>query len=204
VKACPKCSELSPDTAVACQQCGTVLDASVIARAAKPSPSRAPTLVEDVRPTPPPPRPLGGRRGDTSLMPPSETQMPTHEAPSPSAPPARASERKIVGVLVTYTWSPQGQVFPVREGRNLIGRGEQCEIRVPGDSKMSDVNSHITYRQRFVVGDMVSEGGTYLDGQPIEEQFVPLQSYARIRTGSTQWTFIALDPTVADSDTKLP
>jgi hypothetical protein len=39
---------------------------------------------------------------------------------------------------------------------------------------------------------MVSMSGTDLNGVPIEEQFVPLQNYARIRTGSTHWTFVAI------------
>lgn len=103
----------------------------------------------------------------------------------------------MIGVLVTYSWKADGQVFPVREGRNLIGRGEECEIRVPEDPALSDKNSHITFRQSFVVGDMVSMGGTDLNGEPVEEQFRPLGNYARIRTGSTHWIFVIIDPALA-------
>jgi hypothetical protein len=95
-------------------------------------------------------------------------------------------------VLVTYSWKPEGQIFPVREGRNLIGRGAECDIRVPEDQTLSNINTHITFRKSFIVGDMVSMSGTDLNGQPIEEQFVPLGNYARIRTGSTNWTFIVV------------
>jgi Inner membrane component of T3SS, cytoplasmic domain len=103
----------------------------------------------------------------------------------------------VVAVLVTYSWNPQGQVFPLREGRNLIGRGEQCDIRVTEDVTLSDVNSHITFRESFVLGDMVSMSGTDLNGEPVEEQFRPLENYARIRTGSTQWIFIIVDASLA-------
>lgn len=99
-----------------------------------------------------------------------------------------------MGVLVTYSWDPSGEVFAVREGRNLIGRGQECDIRIADDSGLSQVNSHITFRKGFVIGDMVSMGGTDVDGQPIEEQFRPLSNYARIRTGSTLWTFMAVSP----------
>jgi hypothetical protein len=109
----------------------------------------------------------------------------------------RTPDRRIVGVLVTYSWKPEGQVFAVREGRNLIGRGAECEVSIPDDSTLSNVNSHITYRKSFVIGDMVSMSGTDLNGAPIEEQFVPLPNYATIRTGSTQWTFMAIQPAPA-------
>lgn len=109
----------------------------------------------------------------------------------------RISARKVVGVLVTYSWKPEGQLFPVREGRNLIGRGEECDIRLSDDPAMSQVNSHITFRQNFVLGDMVSMSGTDLNGEPVEEQFRPLKNYAQIRTGSTIWTFVIIDPALA-------
>ena len=50
------------------------------------------------------------------------------------ATPSVAKDRKIVGILVTYSWTPEGQVFPVREGRNFIGRDRECEICVPDDN----------------------------------------------------------------------
>jgi len=110
----------------------------------------------------------------------------------------RPAPRKVVGVLVTYSWEPAGEVFPVREGRNLIGRGEECDIRVANDPALSQVNSHITFRKGFVIGDMVSMGGTYVDGEPIEDQFHALRNYAEIRTGSTLWTFVALATVAAE------
>ncbi|HEY1263778.1 MAG TPA: DUF805 domain-containing protein [Terriglobales bacterium] len=102
--------------------------------------------------------------------------------------------RKIVGFLVSYTWQQDGQIFPVREGRNLIGRdAQQCDIAVPQDETLSEINSHITFRKKFVIGDMMSMKGTELEGQAVEEQFRPLHNYARIRTGSTEWTFISIN-----------
>src|SRR5206468_10214993 len=57
-----------------------------------------------------------------------------------------AAGRRIVGVLVTYTWKPEGQLFALREGRNLIGRDpDQCEIAVPDDSALSARNTIISY-----------------------------------------------------------
>lgn len=132
------------------------------------------------------------RRKTVYAPPPAQPEETTPE--SAAAPKPRAPERRIVGVLVTYSWKAEGQVYAVREGRNLIGRGTECEICVPDDPTLSNVNSHITYRKNFVIGDMVSMSGTDLNGEPVEDKFVPLSNYAAIRTGSTNWTFIAIQP----------
>lgn len=216
---CPRCHRESPDNAQSCPQCGQVLDQSVVRRAGQPA-GRMSTVVEtpytppdagtglDLRPTPPkspPPSAIPspvptppsapaaqrpGRRGHTVYMPPGSS---TPDAGANAAAPAVAA-RRIVAILITYSWKPEGQVFPIREGRNLIGRGEECDIRIPDDPMLSSTNSHITFRQNFVLGDMVSMSGTDLNGQPVEEQFRPLDNHARIRTGSTHWHFVIVDP----------
>jgi len=112
------------------------------------------------------------------------------------APPALA-QRRIVGILVTYSWKPDGEIFPVREGRNLIGRDPDCEICIPADQTMSGRNSHISFRTTFVIGDLVSMKGTDLNGVAIEQQFLSLPNYAVIRAGSTQFTFLAIQPLAA-------
>jgi hypothetical protein len=108
--------------------------------------------------------------------------------------PSISKGRKIVGMLITYSWNPDGQVFPIYEGRNLIGRDRDCEVCIAEDQTLSGRNSHITYRQNFVVGDLVSMAGTDLDDVPIEEQFHPLPNYSTIRTGSTYFTFVSVKP----------
>ncbi len=103
--------------------------------------------------------------------------------------------RRIVGFLITYTWDPMGQIFPIREGRNLVGRdATRCDIAIPQDGTLSGVNFHITFRGNFVIGDSVSLSGTDLNGVPIKEQFVPLPNYASIRSGSTFWKFVMVEP----------
>jgi hypothetical protein len=123
--------------------------------------------------------------------PPAPAQ-PAAAQPVPASSP-QAFGRRIVGLLITYTWNPEGQIFPVREGRNLIGRNSSCDISLPQDSHLSDTNTHVTYRKNFTVGDMVSMGGTDLNGDPIEENFIRLPNYARIRAGSTHFLFISAE-----------
>jgi hypothetical protein len=105
-----------------------------------------------------------------------------------------APARRVLAVLVTYSWKPEGQIYPIREGRNLIGRGDECDVHVPEDPALSTTNSHITFRQSFTVGDLVSMSGTDVDGVPIEEQFRPLKNLAKIRAGSTNFLFVIVDP----------
>lgn len=174
------------------------------------SANRAPTFRED---SPLPPRQVSGPptppRGAPQQRPAEQRQRestvyrPVAGSSPDSAPPAPsvAKDRKIVGILVTYSWTPEGQVFPVREGRNFIGRDKDCDICIPDDQTMSGRNSHITFRQSFVIGDMVSMTGTDLNGVPIEEQFKPLGNYAAIRAGSTYFTFIVIQPAPAASQT---
>ncbi len=216
MKTCPRCNNLAEDNAASCVHCSMVLDQSVIARATGAPRSRVPTMTEvaeparpmpppriEFRPTPPPsapimstaaapvnPVPSTGRRGQTVYIP-SGSQEAAISQPTPIA---IAAARRVIGVLVTYSWKPDGQVFPVREGRNLIGRGEECDVRIPEDPMLSLVNTHITYRQSFTIGDMVSMGGTYLNGEAVEEQFRPLSNLGQIRAGSTQLLFVVIDP----------
>ena len=169
----------------------TVMEGSIrIQRDTLEPPARAATPVPPVPPAPEPVRRV--------------TQFAASAPPPPAvqaAPPVTAAAaekkpvRRIVGVLITYTWRPEGQIFPIREGRNLIGRNpDKCDIVVTEDAHLSEVNSHITFRRSFTVGDMVSMSGTDLNGAPVEETYVRLPNYATIRTGATHWTFIEAQP----------
>jgi hypothetical protein len=164
-------------------------------------------ITEGARTTAPfaPPPPAVSRRvtqyaGASGTRPahPSQEAPTSPRAVSPVAgTPEIRSRRRIVGLLLTYTWRPEGQIFPLREGRNLIGRSPECEIAIPEDPHLSETNSHITYRKNFVLGDMVSMSGTDLNGVPVEDSFVKLPNYAQIRTGSTHFTFITAEPPAA-------
>jgi len=115
-------------------------------------------------------------------------------ARTPQGPPVGAV-RKIIGVLITYSWKEEGQIFPVFQGRNYIGTDPNCEICVPNDATLSGINTSISYRLQFLISDKDSMSGTDLDGQPVFTDPVPLRNYASIRTGSTYWTFVVIHPT---------
>ena len=168
----------------------------------EPSPA-PPAVVRDPRPAevyrapqpaaeqPPPAGRSRRERGRTVYRP--------EGAAEPAAPGAAAQQlpgRRIVGVLITYTWKPEGQLFPLREGRNRIGRDrEQCEISIDEDAALSSRNTIITYRTSFHIMDDDSMSGTSVDQVMLEgRDSKVLSNYSTIRTGSTDWLFIAVEP----------
>ena len=211
---CRACNSANTDIATVCSSCRTPLNKAVPPAGAPGQQHRQPTIDEKI-----------GVFSTLGVSSRSAGQNQAKAAvPHPVAPPARrvtifdpsaslglgfqpeveaqpkrqaTAARKIVGILISYTWSDQGQIFPILEGRNRIGSDPlQCDIVVPQDETLSSINSHIVFRKSFTIGDDVSMSGTDVDGEQVETAFVPLRNYARIRTGSTHWTFIAVQPAI--------
>jgi FHA domain len=117
--------------------------------------------------------------------------------------------RRLTGMLVTYTWRPEGEYFPVREGKTFIGSGDvssealhrRCDIHVPHDETMSAEHALILCRQgHYEILDQISSNGTFLGGQMLKaNQGTELPNYADIKTGSTLWTFIMIKPPAGET-----
>ncbi|MGR9087460.1 MAG: FHA domain-containing protein, partial [Gammaproteobacteria bacterium] len=108
-------------------------------------------------------------------------------------------KRRIRGILISYTWHPQGDLFPVREGKNYIGAGTvnrepgdpECDIRITDDPKLSSAHALILCRQgRFEIVDLESTNGTFVNDEMIPIRGMELPDTAYLRTGSTVWTFM--------------
>jgi pSer/pThr/pTyr-binding forkhead associated (FHA) protein len=114
--------------------------------------------------------------------------------------PSGTETRRITGILVTYTWRQEGEIFPIREDKNFIGSGDvsseasprSCDVQIPHDKRMSSEHALILSRQgNCEILDQMSSNGTFLDGQLLNaNQGTDLRNYAEIMTGSTLWTFI--------------
>lgn len=105
------------------------------------------------------------------------------------------SGRRIVGLLVTYSWRREGLIFPVYEGRTYIGGDAECEICVPTDEQMSSKHAAIFYRgEGFEICDEKSLNGTWMDGKSVSLRGQPLENYTEFKTGATVWKFIAVEP----------
>lgn len=95
--------------------------------------------------------------------------------------------RKLVGWLVSYTLDPLGQDFKLREGRNIIGSDQACDIVIP-DNQVSGKHLTILYRMgEFKFKDELSTNGTFVNDTFVEEGV--LKDGDVIRIGQTVLKF---------------
>jgi len=138
---------------------------------------------------------------------PPEAQRATRAMGVPDSPAGHLGSgdtRRLTGILVTYTWRPEGEFFPIREGKTFIGSGDvsseafprRCDVCVPHDDSMSSEHALILCRQgNYEILDQISSNGTFLAGQMLKaNQGTDLPNYSEIKTGSTLWTFIMVKP----------
>jgi pSer/pThr/pTyr-binding forkhead associated (FHA) protein len=102
--------------------------------------------------------------------------------------------RRIMGVLVTFTWRREGQLFPLYEGKNLIGSGRaadrRCDVQISTDPTLS--REHALIRclgDEYEIFDQKSENGTYMNDERVPVHGTSLEDGARVKTGATIWTF---------------
>ena len=133
---------------------------------------------------------------------PGERKTQVYSNPAPSPPPRSAADnRKIAGVLLSYSWNPYGQLYEVRQGRNHIGAGEipgedrRVDVHCPNDTLLSSDHAMILVQDgRFYIEDLASVNGTKVNGEPIHPgRPEPLMSPAEIRVGETVFTFVRFD-----------
>ncbi|MEN3331208.1 MAG: hypothetical protein V7641_573 [Blastocatellia bacterium] len=162
---------------------------------------RQPTMPENSplpKPKPPPPPPAPERAAGSSRR---KTAFGDSTERPDQLPTARhlrqpAATRRMAAILVTYTWRPDGEVLPLREGRNYIGSDPDCEVCLRDDPQMSSRHATIIYRGKgtsFIIDDEKSMNGTFVNDASIDAK-TALTNYAKIKTGATVWTFIMFDP----------
>jgi pSer/pThr/pTyr-binding forkhead associated (FHA) protein len=102
--------------------------------------------------------------------------------------------RRITGVLVTFSWRREGQLFPLYEGKNLIGSGSaadrRCDVQISTDPTLS--REHALIRclgDDCEIFDQKSENGTHMNDRRVPVHGMPLENGARIKTGATIWVF---------------
>jgi hypothetical protein len=141
------------------------------------------------------------------------TPPPQHEAktpyPEPPAPPpqrpaagpaARVDAATVVidakslltggvlGVLVAIDGDFEGEVYKVREGENKIGRGDDCQIQIPGAS-VSRSHALLTYTKGMFAIQPVAEGSpTFVNDDRITGA-LQLSDGATIKIGQTTLKF---------------
>lgn len=104
--------------------------------------------------------------------------------------------RRVVGVLVSYSVNPAGEVYKIYEGRTIIGRDRTCDLSFPTDSHMSSKHFLIQYVEAkgvFKAKDQGSSNGSYVNGQVyVMDESVDLKTNDVIVLGGTKFVFLAI------------
>ncbi|HEX2059022.1 MAG TPA: FHA domain-containing protein [Actinomycetota bacterium] len=111
---------------------------------------------------------------------------PRSRAPVPAQPPPRrAKTKKAPGrAVVVEGTSLKGQAFPLT-GELTIGRSDQCNVKIEGDTYVSSVHARIYARDgSYMVEDLGSTNGTYLNRRRITAP-AELQRGDRVKVGKT-------------------
>ena len=122
---------------------------------------------------------------------PSDPIQRTVVAPKPM--PEPEVERLVVGWLVSLTGKTRGESFPVRMGRNTIGRSSRSDI-VVNDDQVSSHHADVVFRpdeRRFIIMDHNSTNGTFVNGAEIPAR-KDLLSRDIVRVGKQKFIFQAL------------
>jgi hypothetical protein len=102
-------------------------------------------------------------------------------------------KRYVVGWLVGLNGASRGESFPVRMGRNVIGRDRKSDI-VVNDEQASSHHADLVFRpeeKRFILMDHNSTNGTYVNEAEIEPRR-DLAPKDVIRIGSHRFIFTPL------------
>jgi len=106
---------------------------------------------------------------------------------------ADKERKKLTGFLVTYSLSPNGEFFPLFEGKNIIGRSESANVSIQSDSGISDRHLSILYRavdRKFKFKDEQSSNGTFINEQLLDDG--ELKNLDMIRVGTTRLLFMEI------------
>jgi len=154
---------------------------------------RRPTAV----PSPPPigrvenPSHISPPQGNLNLAvqaPPMERTMAAQKLDASAAP-----KRYVVGWLVGLNGTARGESYPVRIGRNILGRDRRSDV-VINDDQASSHHADLVFRpeeRRFILMDHNSTNGTYVNDAEIEPRRDLLVNDI-IRIGSHRFLFMPL------------
>lgn len=102
-------------------------------------------------------------------------------------------KRYVVGWLVGLNGPSRGEAFPVRMGRNVIGRDRRSDIAI-NDDQASSHHADLVFRpeeRRFILMDHNSTNGTYVNEMEIEPRR-DLVEKDIVRIGSHRFLFSPL------------
>jgi pSer/pThr/pTyr-binding forkhead associated (FHA) protein len=115
----------------------------------------------------------------------------------------RIKKNSVNAQLILIGGTASIQTLDIGSSEVFIGRGKNCEI-VVDDKKASRKNSVILKDvNRYVIRDLDSSNGTYVNGQSIKEKI--LESDDVVRVGDVEFKFVATNPAYKNvQESQLP
>ena len=135
----------------------------------------------------------GGRSGHRSTSGAMLAVQPPPMERTVAAAQLHAQKRYVVGWLVGLNGGARGESYPVRMGRNVIGRDKRSDIVIQ-DEQASSHHADLVFRpeeRRFILMDHNSTNGTYVNEHEIEPRR-DLAPKDVIRIGSQKFLFTPL------------
>ena len=105
----------------------------------------------------------------------------------------QASDRRLVGWLVTFTGHPEGKDFRLRAGVNRIGARGQCDIIIEDDAVSSSHALIVCRDGDCSIRDDFSTNGTFVNDVRVTET-QKISSKDRLRVGNTELQLILIAP----------
>ena len=103
------------------------------------------------------------------------------------------AQRFVVGWLIGLNGSVKGESYPIRIGRNTIGRDRKADVTI-NDEQASAHHADLVYRpeeDRYILMDHNSTNGTYVNDAEIEPRR-DLYSKDIVKIGRQKYMFLAL------------
>jgi hypothetical protein len=161
------------------------------APAPSPMPRALPSMADRAEASAAPrPRPVtsGGGAAAAVAVPPAERTVAAQRLEV-----GQQQKRYVVGWLVGLNGPNRGEAFPVRMGRNVIGRDKRSDI-VINDDQASSHHADLVFRpeeRRFILMDHNSTNGTYVNETEIEPRRDLIEKDV-VRIGSHRFLFSPL------------
>ena len=119
---------------------------------------------------------------------PPQSPVPAPKTPAEAAPPRHAAGGGILANLIVRKGQLKGHRFPIRVPIVNVGRAEYNDVVVP-DASVSSAHAKIQLREGiWVVVDLDSTNGTFLDGDRVFGE-APIAPGALIRFGEVGVVF---------------
>jgi hypothetical protein len=100
-----------------------------------------------------------------------------------------SAKRRLVGWLVSYTLDEMGTCFNLYEGKNLIGKAEDCNITVD-DPAVSGKHATLLFKSnKYQLKDEFTTNGTWVNEVDIDDEVCKLNDGDIIKIGETVFKF---------------